>query len=112
MWHFPMVAVQKDAGRELRAFLTQLDALPTNGSKPKLEEVKSARHSVTYRAITLRPFRLQVAKLPRDSPAPKVVSLDRARLALESLPVSNLTRKIGQSAVSHTEEAVTLHSRR
>src|SRR5579862_5396861 len=57
MWHFPMIAVQRDASRELVEFLKSFNALNTNGSKPELEELRSARHTVTYRAIRLRPFR-------------------------------------------------------
>src|ERR1700731_3008232 len=53
MWHFPMIAVERDASRELADFLKGFDALPANGSKPKMEELRSARHTVTYRAIRL-----------------------------------------------------------
>jgi A/G-specific adenine glycosylase len=98
MWHFPMVAVQKDAARELREFLKELDALPANGSKAKWDEVRAARHAVTYRAITLRPFRLPVAKLPRVRGAKVVLLTDL--VSRSKLAVSNLTRKIGQSAAT------------
>jgi hypothetical protein len=110
MWHFPMVAVQRDASRELAAFLKSLGALSTNGSKPNLEELRTARHTVTYRAIRLRPFRIVVLKLPKIAGA-KAVLLDDL-ISRSKLAVSNLTRKIGQSAVSRAEEAGTRHSRR
>jgi A/G-specific adenine glycosylase len=98
MWHFPMVAVRKDAAGELRAFLKELDAWPANGSTAKLEEVKSARHAVTYRAITLRPFRMAVVKLPRVRGARALLLTEL--VSRTKLAVSNLTRKIGQSAAS------------
>lgn len=103
MWHFPMIAVQRDAERELIEFLKSFDALTTNGSTPKLEEMRSARHAVTYRAIRLRPFRLNLEKLPRIDGA-KAVLLSEL-VSRSKVAVSNLTRKIGQSAVSHVEGA-------
>jgi A/G-specific adenine glycosylase len=103
MWHFPMVAVQRDAERELVEFLKSFKALSANGSKPKLEELRSARHTVTYRAIRLRPFRLDVEKLPRIAGAKAVLLSDL--VSRSKVAVSNLTRKIGQSAASHAAEA-------
>ncbi len=102
MWHFPMIAVQRDASRELVEFLKGFDALNANGSKPKLEELRSARHTVTYRAIRLRPFRISVEKLPRVAGA-KAVLLSEL-VTRSKVAVSNLTRKIGQSAASHAKE--------
>jgi A/G-specific adenine glycosylase len=110
MWHFPMIAVQRDASRELLAFLKSFDALSADGSKPKLEELRTARHTVTYRAIRLRPFRITVEKLPKISGAKAVLLEDL--VSRSKVAVSNLTRKIGQSAASHAEEAVTGHTRR
>jgi A/G-specific adenine glycosylase len=103
MWHFPMIAVQRDAVRELVEFLKSFDALTAKGSKPTLEEMRSARHTVTYRAVRLRPFRLDVEKLPRIAGAKAVLLSDL--VSRSEVAVSNLTRKIGQSAVSHAEDA-------
>jgi adenine-specific DNA glycosylase len=103
MWHFPMIAVQRDAARELVEFLKSFNALGINKSKPKLEELRSARHTVTYRAIRLRPFRFAVEKLPRIAGA-KAVQLSDL-VSRSKVAVSNLTRKIGQSAASHHEHA-------
>jgi A/G-specific adenine glycosylase len=110
MWHFPMIAVRRDATRELASFLKSFDALDADVAMPKLEELRSARHTVTYRAIRLRPFRLAVEKLPKVAGA-KAVLLDDL-VSRSKLAVSNLTRKIGQSAVSHAEEAVNERSHR
>jgi A/G-specific adenine glycosylase len=103
MWHLPMIAVQRDASRELLEFLKSFNALGANGSKPKLEELRSARHTVTYRAIRLRPFRLAVEKLPRVAGAKAVLLTDL--VSRSKVAVSNLTRKIGQSAVTHAAAA-------
>ncbi len=109
MWHFPMIAVERDATRELVDFLKSFDALPANGSKPKMEELRSARHTVTYRAIRLRPFRLAVEKLPRVSGAKAVLLADL--VSRSKVAVSNLTRKIGQSAAAHADDAATSRPR-
>jgi len=95
MWHFPMIAVKENAARELAAFLKSFDALTANGSKHELQELGSARHTVTYRAILLRPFRLTVEKLPKIAGAKAVLLNDL--VSRSKLAVSNLTRKIGQS---------------
>ena len=110
MWHFPMVAVQRDASCELVAFLKSFKAIGANGSKPKLEELRSARHTVTYRVIRLRPFRLSVKKLPRVAGARAVSLADL--VSRSKVAVSNLTRKIGQSAASHTDKADSRSRRR
>ncbi len=102
MWHFPMIAVQRDAAHELFEFLKSFDALSATGSKPKLEEMRSARHTVTYRAIRLRPFRLEVENLPRIAGAKAVLLIDL--VSRSKVAVSNLTRKIGQSAASHVAD--------
>jgi A/G-specific adenine glycosylase len=102
MWHFPMIAVQRDPSRELVEFLKTFDALGGNRSKLKLEELRSARHTVTYRVIRLRPFRLAVEKLPRVSGARAVLLADL--VSRSTVAVSNLTRKIGQSATSHADK--------
>jgi A/G-specific adenine glycosylase len=110
MWHFPMIAVRSDASRELVKFLKSFDALEATGLKPKLDELRSARHTVTYRAIRLRSFRIAVEKLPRVSGAKGVLLADL--VSRSKVAVSNLTRKIGQSAAAHAEDATLQHSRR
>lgn len=105
MWHFPLIAVQREAARELVAFLKSFNALAINGSKPKLEELRGARHTVTYRAIRLRPFRIEVENLPRVAGAKAVLLADL--VSRSKVAVSNLTRKIGQSAASHVDHAKT-----
>jgi A/G-specific adenine glycosylase len=93
MWHFPTVQIRRNAAEELRGFLAGFLKSGENFSQ-QLEPLRKARHTVTYRDITLFPFRVPVAKLPRISGA-KMISLAE----LSSLPVSNLTRKVARAAL-------------
>jgi len=92
MWHFPTIQVHQNAESELRKHAHKtfpaLDQFPLVG-------VKKARHAVTFRNITLFPFRADVPKLPRLACA-KSLPLDD----LSSVPISNLTRKVARSALS------------
>lgn len=92
MWQFPAVAVARDAQRELAAYLRATLAIDcTNGTR--LEALRTARHAVTFRNITLLPFLARIEKLPR-LPRTRIVRLD----GLAHLPVSNATRKIAAAA--------------
>ena len=96
MWHFPTVAIQKDASTELRNYLA--DSLPANG-KLDLEPLARVRHAVTYRNVTVLPFRIAIAKLPRIQGARSIPLKD-----FSTLPVSNLTRKIARAALLESTE--------
>ena len=68
------------------------------GAQPRnwqLVPAGKVRHAVTYRAITLLPFLINVRKLPRV-PGARKVPLDN----IFSLPVSNLTRKVARAALA------------
>jgi A/G-specific adenine glycosylase len=93
MWHFPTVFVKANAEAELRAFAAQniFGKCPVRG---KLQPLQRVRHAVTYRQITLQPFRLDIAKLPAV-PHSRVLPLDN----LGSVPISNLTRKVASAAL-------------
>lgn len=94
LWHFPTIAVQRgDAPGELKKFV---EKSLRGGHKlvAELLPLKKVRHAVTYRSITVLPFRMQVAKLPRVSSA-KVFPLTD----LSSLAISNLTRKVARAAL-------------
>jgi len=93
MWHFPTVQVREDPVRELRAF-SKRSIFGGSKAPANLEAMPPARHAVTYRQITLLPFRAKVASLPRV-PNAKALSLDD----LSEVPISNLTRKIAHSAM-------------
>ena len=98
MWHFPTIAIQKDALAELRVFLA--DVLPTKNTSLRMEALAKVRHAVTYRNVTVLPFRIVVAKLPRIHGA-KSIRLEE----LSTVPISNLTRKIARTAVAEPETA-------
>ncbi|MGB2591660.1 MAG: A/G-specific adenine glycosylase [Candidatus Acidiferrum sp.] len=93
MWHFPTVAVRKNADAELREFLA--DFVPGRNGSFRLDPLEQVRHAVTYRSVTVFPFRVALATLPRIRGAKKIALEDFAKL-----PVSNLTRKIARAALS------------
>jgi A/G-specific adenine glycosylase len=96
MWHFPTVAIHKDPPAELRTFLNEF--LPAKNGKIRLEPLAKVRHAVTYRNVTVLPFRITVAKIPRIQGA-RCIGLED----FSTLPVSNLTRKIARAALSHRD---------
>jgi A/G-specific adenine glycosylase len=93
MWHFPTIAVRKDALTELRVYL--VDVLPAKNGALHLEPLAKVRHAVTYRNVTVLPFRIAIAKLPRIRGA-KGIRLED----FSTLPISNLTRKIARAALA------------
>jgi A/G-specific adenine glycosylase len=98
MWHFPTVAIRKDALTELRNFLAEV--LPVGNSAVHFEPLARVRHAVTYRNVVVLPFRIVVAKVPRIRGA-KIIPLKD----FSTLPISNLTRKIARAALSESSAA-------
>jgi A/G-specific adenine glycosylase len=93
MWHFPTIEVRRNASAEIRALARRFN----NGDpkqKKNLQQLPPARHTVTYRQITIFPFRMEVAKIPFLDHA-RVLPLDELSL----VPVSNLTRKVARAAL-------------
>ncbi len=92
MWHFPTIAVRRNAPEELAAY-----AEKTLFARRKLRRVlrplKKIRHAVTYRSITVLAFRAEVKKLPRVAGA-DILKLEKVC----DLAVSNLTRKVARAA--------------
>ena len=101
MWHFPTLPVNGNPALQLRAHLHKL--FPNRKNGEQLIPAEKVRHAVTYRNITVLPFRIQVEKLPRVPGAKQIPLAD-----FSSLPVSNLTRKVARAAVA----AATPSSRR
>ena len=99
MWHFPTIAIRTDALAELRLFLANV--LANQSGSLRLEPLARVRHAVTYRNVTVLPFRVAVAKLPRISGA-KTIRLEE----LSTVPISNLTRKIARAALAQPLAAV------
>src|SRR5467141_1790320 len=94
MWHFPTVSAAGEPRKDLIAFLRK--ELPEERNRNwELLPAGKIRHAVTYRAITLLPFRIEVKNLPRVSGAKQVQLAD-----ISSLPVSNLTMKAARAALA------------
>jgi A/G-specific adenine glycosylase len=108
MWHFPTIVVCEDGPAELEKSLASLGALPASKTKSPLEPLARARHTVTYRAIKLLPYRVRVSRLPRI-PGTKCVLLSEL-VARSSIAVSNLTRKIAQAALEKPLSTPKQHS--
>jgi A/G-specific adenine glycosylase len=97
MWHFPTVAARAKPDKLLREHLRTLLKLPAGNPELVLEALPPARHSVTYRALTIQPYRIRCARLPRIAGA-KIVALSQVD-AHSSLAISNLTRKAARAAL-------------
>ena len=96
MWHFPTIRIhgRANAAEELQAHTKQ--SIYSGQKVPgKLVPLPKVRHAVTYRQITLLPFRLDVPKLPRI-PHSRALPLDD----LSSVAISNLTRKVARATLS------------
>jgi hypothetical protein len=94
MWHFPTLSVSGEPAANLIAFLRKL--LPgLQHRRWQLVPAAKVRHAVTYRAITLLPFLIDVKKLPRVPGAKQVPLSDISRL-----PISNLTTKVARAALA------------
>jgi A/G-specific adenine glycosylase len=94
MWHFPTLSVAREPVKDLIAFLRK-ELLEGSDRNWELVPAGKVRHAVTYRAITLLPFLIEVKSLPRVSGAKRVPLTD-----ISSLPVSNLTRKVARAALA------------
>jgi A/G-specific adenine glycosylase len=92
MWRVPTIQVEKNPVAELQWFLKRTFA-PGKELSIELEPLAKVRHAVTYRNITLLPFRARVAKLPH-LPGARKLALDQ----VASVPISNLTRKAVRAA--------------
>ncbi len=94
MWHFPTFSVAGEPGKDLIAFLRK-EFQEEQNHDWELIPAGKVRHAVTYRAITLLPFLIEVKNLPCFSGAKRVPLTD-----ISSLPVSNLTRKVARAALA------------
>jgi A/G-specific adenine glycosylase len=92
MWHFPTTAVSEDPSSDLRRYLKNV--VGATGLPSQFVALPKIRHAVTYRAISLLPFRVQFKKLPRVVGGRIILLKD-----FSSVPVSNLTRKVARAAL-------------
>jgi A/G-specific adenine glycosylase len=93
MWHFPTIAVERDASGELREYLRR--ECKARAATTQLHELPRVRHTVTYRNISIHPFLIRAKDLPAI-PGAESLPLDQ----LSDLPISNLTRKVSRAALS------------
>ncbi len=104
MWQFPAVTVNGGDPRVRLAEhwapqdgttkdLTQRKKRGAEGAEKDWQELPAARHTVTFREITLRAFLKRVAELPPIAGS-RAVRLTK----LDSLAVSSATRKIARRA--------------
>ena len=95
MWHFPTIAVPQDrAVAELKKFAEE-SLFSGRSLRSEFFPLKKVRHAVTYRSITIFPFRAEVEKLPRVSSARAFPLAD-----LSAVAISNLTRKVARAAMA------------
>ena len=98
MWHFPTTAVSDDPANDLRRYLKNV--VGTTALPSQFVPLRKIRHAVTYRAISLLPFRVEFKKLPRVADARIILLKD-----FSSVPVSNLTRKVARAALDTPDRA-------
>ena len=98
MWHFPMFAVRENAAAELSQMLNSFAPKGSKAWHVHMEPLRRVRHTVTYRNITVLPYRVRVTKLP-SLPAAKICLLGEL-VSASSLAISNLTRKIARTALA------------
>ncbi|HEV2196722.1 MAG TPA: A/G-specific adenine glycosylase [Candidatus Acidoferrum sp.] len=99
LWHFPTIAVNGDPVANLRSHFRKLQIQSRNGSF-RFVAADRVRHTVTYREITVEPFRISVKTLPR------IRGAEQAPLReITVLPVSNLTRKVARAVLAATASA-------
>jgi hypothetical protein len=95
--------VNGDPVAKLRAHLRNLYC--DRGSRQlRLEPADQVRHAVTYRAITIKPFRINVRTLPRILGAESIPLED-----VSELPVSNLTRKVARAVLAAANRSAANH---
>ena len=100
LWHFPTVPVRGDSVAKLRSVLRKLVPRKQIGDL-RLVAAGKIRHTVTYRAITVQPYRINTKKLPPIKGAERV-PLEEVTI----LPVSNLTRKVARAALGAVSSAL------
>ena len=95
MWHFPTVSVPRGrAAAALKKFAAE-SLLGGGRFRADFFPLKTVRHAVTYRSITILSFRVKVKKLPRVAGAKALPLAD-----LSTLAISNLTRKVARAALA------------
>ena len=71
--------------------------MPAGNGGLHFEPLARVRHAVTYRNVTVLPFRIAISKIPHIRGAKSILLKD-----ISTLPISNLTRKIARAALSES----------
>jgi len=103
MWQFPALEVGSGAEGALRRHLRESLALEA----AECVALPAARHTVTFRRVTLLPFLVPVEELP-EVRRPRAAAGDSTRIALadvERWPTSSATRKIARAALRGVQAA-------
>jgi A/G-specific adenine glycosylase len=97
MWQFPAVEARgKEAATVLGAHLRKgFSTAPDTTLTP----LATARHTVTFRNVRLKPYLVRVAQFPRAA-GTRIVALGKIR----RLPISNATRKIADVVIAHVAQ--------
>jgi A/G-specific adenine glycosylase len=98
MWQFPAVQTARNGGAELTKHMREKYGFVL----PALTELALAKHSVTFRNITLAPFLARVSRLPKVARS-RAVPLSK----LNRVAVSSATRKIAAAALDAIKSGVT-----
>jgi A/G-specific adenine glycosylase len=103
LWQFPaVVSPGKSSKKNLAKLLTNRYKIKLAGLASRLSPLPSARHSVTFRVITLAPFLLRLERLPSPTGINvKAISLN----SVSRLAVSSATKKIAAAAIQRLAES-------
>ncbi len=102
--HFPTVSAPANSQLAALEQLLRRELRIKSVKSIRSELLDKVRHMVTYRAISIAAYLIRVKELPKISGAQRVPLME-----IQSLPISNLTRKIARSAVKHLSAAKTAH---
>jgi len=103
LWHFPTVSAPANSRQALEQLLRcELRIKSAKSIRPEL--LDKVRHTVTYRVISMAAYLVRVKQLPIISGAQHL-----PLVGIQSLPISNLTRKIARTALRHLSTAKAAH---
>jgi len=96
MWQFPALQASADVSSDLAKHLREKFGVKVAGEQ--LIQLKTARHTVTFREIRLEPFLIRLERLPKIKGA-RTPLLGR----FGHLPISSATRKIADAAITYSK---------
>jgi A/G-specific adenine glycosylase len=103
LWHFPTLSAPANSSQALERLLhRELHVKSTKSIRPEL--LDKVRHTVTHRTISIAAYLIRVKQLPKISGA-EYLPLQE----IQSLPISNLTRKIARAALKHLSATKSAH---